>query len=183
MATDILTTLEFDRVRENLQRHCQFSLSVERAGELGPSSDPTRVRYLLDVTGEAYMLIEAYPAFGVRGARDIRRHLQRAELGGMLQPTDLLEALDMITASRTTRRTFLRMEDAVERFPSIDEFVSFIVELPDLEAELQRSISERGEVLDTASEALRKIRQELRSAHARLIERVTRYIQGSQYSA
>ncbi|HEX5164399.1 MAG TPA: endonuclease MutS2, partial [Thermomicrobiales bacterium] len=54
---------------------------------------------------------------------------------------------------------------------------------PDLEADLQRSISERGEVLDSASEALRKIRQELRSAHARLIERVNRYIQGSQYSA
>jgi DNA mismatch repair protein MutS2 len=183
LATDILTTLEFDRVRENLQRHCQFSLSVERAGELGPSSDPSRVRYLLNVTGESYTLIEAYPSFGVRGARDIRRHLKRASLGGMLQPTDLLEVLDTITAARTTRRTFLRMEEPAERFPSIDEFVSFIVELPGLEADLQRSISERGEVLDTASDALRSIRQELRSAHSRLIERVNRYIQGSQYSA
>src|SRR6185436_15663760 len=25
LATDILTTLEFDRVRESLERHCQFS--------------------------------------------------------------------------------------------------------------------------------------------------------------
>ena len=183
MATDILTTLEFDRVRENLQRHCQFSLTVERAGELGPSADPGTVRYLLDVTGEAYALIEEHSAFGVRGARDIRRHLQRAMLGGMLQPSDLLEVLDTIAAARTTRRTFLRIEDAAERFPSIDEFVGFIVELPGLEADLQRSISERGDVLDSASDKLRTIRQELRSAHARLVERINRYIQGSQYSA
>jgi len=183
LATDILTTLEFDRVRANLQRHCQFSLSVERAGELGPSSDAGTVRYLLDVTAEAYALIEEHPAFGVRGARDIRRHLQRAKIGGTLQPTDLLEVMDTIAAARTTRRTFMRIEDSAERFSAIDEFVGFIVELPGLEAELQRSISERGEVLDTASDKLRTIRQELRSAHARLIERVNRYIHGSQYSA
>ena len=63
MATDILTTLEFNRVRENLQRHCQLSLTVERAGELGPSSDASTVRYLLDVTSEAYLLIEDAPPF------------------------------------------------------------------------------------------------------------------------
>lgn len=183
LATDILTTLEFDRVREILQRHCQFSLTVERAGELGPSSDPSTVRYLLDVTAEAYALVEEYAAFGVRGARDITRHLQRAKLGGMLQPSDLLEVMDTIGAARTTRRTFLRIEDAAERFPAIDEFVGFIVEVPDLEADLQRSISERGEVLDTASDKLRTIRQELRSAHARLVERINRYLQSSQYSA
>ncbi|MDQ3549140.1 MAG: endonuclease MutS2 [Chloroflexota bacterium] len=183
MATDILTTLEFDRVRENLQRHCQFSLSVERAGELGPSSDAGTVRYLLDVTAEAYALIEEHPAFVVRGARDIRRHLQRAKIGGTLQPTDLLEVMGTIAAARSTRRTFIRIEDAAERFSAIDEFVGFIIELPSLEADLQRAISERGEVLDTASDKLRTIRQELRSAHSRLIERVNRYIHGSQYSA
>ena len=183
LATDILTTLEFDRVRESLQRHCQFSLTVERAGELGPSSDPSTVRYLLDVTAEAYALIEDYPSFSLRGARDIRRHLQRARLGGMLQSTDLLEVLDTIVAARTTRRTFIRIEDHAERFPEIDEFVSFISELPGLEADLQRSISERGEVLDSASDKLRTIRQELRSAHSRLLDRINRYIQGSSYSA
>jgi len=183
LATDILTTLEFDRVRENLQRHCQFSLTIERAGELGPSSDPSTVRYLLDVTAEAYALIEEFPSFSVRGARDIRRHLQRARLGGMLLAGDLLEVLDTIVAARTTRRTFVRIEDAAERFPWIDEFVSFITELPGVEADLQRSISERGEVLDGASDKLRSIRQEMRGAHSRLLERINRYVQGSQHSA
>ncbi len=183
MATDILTTLEFDRVRENLQRHCQFSLTVERAGELGPSADASTVRYLLDVTTEAFALTEEFPAFSVRGARDIRRHLQRAKLGGMLQPTDLLEVFDTIVAARTTRRTFVRIEDAAVRFPTINEFVGFIVELPSIEADLQRSINERGDVLDSASDKLRTIRQEMRSAHSRLVERINRYIQSSQYSA
>jgi DNA mismatch repair protein MutS2 len=182
LATDILTTLEFDRVREHLQRHCQFSVAAERAVELGPSSDAGRVDYLLRVTAEAYELIEAHAAFGVRGCRDIRAHLRRAAMGGVLQPGDLLEVLDTIAAARTVRRTFLRIDDAVERFPAIDEFVGFISELPGLEADLRRSISDRGEVLDTASDRLRTIRRDLRAAHSRVVERINRYIQASQYA-
>src|SRR5688572_24573204 len=126
MATDILTTLEFDRVREQLQHHCQFSIAHERAGEIGPSSDPATVTYLLSVTAEAYGLIEDQPAFGVGGSRDIRRHLERAAIAGVLAPEDLLQVLDTLTAARTTRRAFRKIEDAEERFPEFDEFVGFI---------------------------------------------------------
>ena len=58
MASDILTTLEFDRVRDQLVRHCQFTLAAERAAELEPTSDLSDVRYLQSVTAEAYALIE-----------------------------------------------------------------------------------------------------------------------------
>jgi DNA mismatch repair protein MutS2 len=173
----ILATLEFERIRERLQRHCQFSLAVERAGELAPSADSGTVSNLLAVTAEAYSLIEEHAAFTVGGARDIRRQLERAAIGGMLQPDELLQVFDTIIAARVTRRAFLRIEGGSERFPAIDEFVGFIVELPGLEADLQRSISERGEVLDSASDNLRAIRNNLRSAQSRVVERINRYLQ------
>lgn len=182
MATDILTTLEFDRVREQLQGYCQFSIAVERAAETGPSDDPGTVNYLLSVTAEAYTLIEEHPSFGVRGSRDIRRHLDRAAIGGILAPEDLLEVLGTIGAARVIRRTFLKIDDASGRFPAIDEFVSFISEHPSLEADLHRSISERGEVLDSASDTLRTIRLDLRRAHSRVVDRVQRILQSSQFA-
>jgi DNA mismatch repair protein MutS2 len=180
MATDILTTLEFDRVRDQLQRYCQFSLAVERAGEIGPGSDQSTVAYLLSVTSESYDLIESHPSFGVGGCRDIRRHIDRAAIAGVLGPEDLLEVLGTISAARVTRRAFVKIDDAQDRFPAIDEFIGFISELPSLEADLQRSIGERGEVLDSASDALRTIRIDLRRAHSRVVERVQRILQNSQ---
>jgi DNA mismatch repair protein MutS2 len=72
-----------------------------------------------------------------------------------------------------------RVEDIEARFPNIDEFVSFIEELPILEADIQRAISDRGDVLDSASDALRTIRQNLRAAQSRLVERINRYLQNS----
>ena len=177
VATDILTTLEFDRVRASVARHCQFSLAAERAAELGPSSDASTVRYLLRVTDEAYRLLEDHAGFGVGGCRDIRAEVERAEIGGVLQPEELLDVLSTIAAARSLKRSFRRIEEAAERYPEIDEFVSFIVELPDVEAEIRRCIGERGEVLDSASDTLRTIRQQLRAAHSRLLERINRYLQ------
>ena len=184
MATDILTTLEFDRVRARLEHHCQFSVAAERALELGPSADPRQVAYLLQVTGEAYDLLEHNAGFGVGGCRDIRVEIERASIGGVLQPAELLQVLSTISSARRTRSSFRRIDDAGARYPELDEFVGFIVDLPGLEADLQRAIGERGDVLDSASDQLRTIRQQLRVAQARVVERINRYIQaGSQSTA
>ena len=182
MTTDILTTLEFDRVRAMLERHCQFSIAAERALELGPVAAPERVDYLLRVTAEAYELLERHAGFGVGGARDIRPQLARAAIGGMLQPDELLEVLSTISAARRTRGAFRRIEDHATRFPEIDEFAGLIIDLPALEADLQRSISERGDVLDSASDELRSIRQRLRVAQSRVVERINRYVQGGAHA-
>jgi len=172
-------TLEFDRVRDQLVRHCQFSLAAERAAELGPTSDTTTVAYLLSVTAEAYALIEEQPSFTVGGARDVRAQIERAAIGGILQPEELLHVLGTISAARVTRRTFLRMEDAGMRFPAIDEFVSFISEHVNLETDISRAVNDRGEVIDSASDDLRSIRSRMRGAHSRLVERINRYLQNS----
>src|SRR5262245_51459184 len=103
-----------------LEKHCQYSLAAERAHDIGPSADPSQVRYLLDVTTEAFEIIESYASFGVRGARDIRVQLERASIGGVLQPGELLDVLGTISGARMTRRAFARIEDATTRFPHFD---------------------------------------------------------------
>ena len=47
---------------------------------------------------------------------------------------------------------------------------------PTLIDEIGRCIDERGEVLDSASDALARIRRELREAHARLMDRLQRIV-------
>jgi DNA mismatch repair protein MutS2 len=181
VASTILDVLEFTRVRELLAERCQFSLSVERAFELGPTHRADVVRYLLDVTGEAVALLERRPEFTVGGVKDIRDEIERAAIGSMLPPSDLLDVLDTVAAARGLRRSFLRIEDRGTDFPHISEFVGFIADLPGLEADLRRSISDHGEVLDTASDELASIRRQLRAAQSRAAERIRRYTQNPDY--
>lgn len=184
MTSTILDTLEFDQVLAKLERHCSFSLAAERALELGPASDRSTVAYLLDVTRQAYDLVETRPTFGVGGVRDIREQIGRASLGSILSPTDLLAVLDTVSAARAMRRNFRRIEQSLEgnAYPAFSEFVDHVADLPNLEDDLKRAIGENGEVLDTASEDLRRIRQQLRNAHSRVVDRIRRYLSSTDHA-
>ena len=167
-----LRKLEFPQVLEKLSAACQFSVAAERALEVGPSGEQQQVNYLLSITDEAVDLITAFPDFSIGGARDIRALVTRAEKGGRLQPADLLLVLDMITASRNLRRTFFRIPDAETRYPGLSDFAIHLADLHGLETDISRSIGARGDVLDTASPELSKIRRDIRVAHSRLMDRL-----------
>ena len=79
---------------------------------------------------------------------------QRAAKGARLQPAELLQVLDMVSAARNLRRAFLRLPEVETRFPHLREFADHLAELPDLEADINRAIGPRGDVLDTASAEL-----------------------------
>jgi DNA mismatch repair protein MutS2 len=175
-----LRKLEFSRVLERLAASCQYSVAAERALEVGPSGEQQQVSYLLSITDEAVDLITAFPDLSIGGARDIRAVVTRAQKGGRLQPADLLLILDTINASRNLRRSFFRLPDAETRFPGLADFAIHLADLHDLETDIGRSIGPRGDVLDTASPELSKIRRDIRVAHSRLMDRLNGMLAGGR---
>ncbi|MBA3337053.1 MAG: endonuclease MutS2, partial [Chloroflexia bacterium] len=157
MLATVLRKLEFAEVLGRLATECGYSVAAERARELGPSGDFETVSYLLQVTAEAVDLLTAFPDVKIGGARDIRELVARSAVGSRLQPADLLLILDTLSASRIVRRAFLQLPDPRTRFPSLAEFVGYITEQSDLEADIGRSVGPRGDVLDTASPELGRI--------------------------
>ena len=183
MHENVLAKLEFPEILERLAARCRFSVAAERARELGPSGDAKTVGYLLDVTAEAVDLLTEFPDVTIGGARDVRGLVERAARGSRLQPAELLQVLDMLTAARNLRRAFQRLPDVEERFPELLKFVDHLIEIPGLEADISRAIGPRGDVLDTASPELGKIRREVRVAHSRLMERLNALVGGGKYAS
>ena len=179
----VLAKLEFPSVLERLAARCRFGVAAERARELGPSGDLAQVRYLLDVTAEAVDLLTSFPDISIGGARDIRTLVARAAKGGRLMPPELLLIQDMLGAGRNLRRSFFRLPDVEERFPSMAEFVGHVAELPDIETDIGRSIGPRGDVLDTASDELGRIRRAIRVAQSRLTDRLNSLLSGGRYAS
>ncbi|MDP9363851.1 MAG: endonuclease MutS2, partial [Chloroflexota bacterium] len=179
----VLAKLELPAVLARLAAHCRFGVAAERAREIGPSGDPSTVAYLLEVTAEAVDLLTTFPDVSIGGARDVRPLTARAAKGGRLLPPDLLLVLDQLGASRNLRRGFGRLPDVEARFPHLLAFVDAIVEAPNLEADIGRSIGPRGDVLDTASEALGRVRREVRVAQSRLMERLNALVSGGRYAS
>ncbi|MGH2535519.1 MAG: endonuclease MutS2 [Thermomicrobiales bacterium] len=180
---EILRKLEFPEILERLAGRCRFGVAADRARELGPSDDPAQVRYLLGVTAEAVDLVTSFPDVSIGGARDIRTQVERAAKGGRLLPPDLLLVLDMVTSARNLRRSFFRLPEAESRFSLLFEFVDHVADLPDIEADINRTVGPRGDVLDTASAELAKIRRDIRVAHSRLMDRLNSIVSGGRYAS
>lgn len=178
-----LIKLEYRPVLDMLARECRYSVAGARALELRPSSNPQLVESLLDTTGEAAHFLVQFPAFSIGGARDVREIVAKSERGFRLQPAEFLMLMDTLRASRETRNHFRRLPDAAERYPHLLEFADAIENFSTLEAELNRTIGPRGDVLDGASPALARIRQAVRVAHSRLHDRLRSFLSGSRHSS
>jgi DNA mismatch repair protein MutS2 len=182
MSRTALELLEFDRVLEMLADRCHYSVSAERAMDLGPVSDPDQVAYLVQVTSEAVELLTDHIDFSVGGVRDIREALDLADRGSMLAPHDLREVLDTLQAARNCRRSFNQINDRDDPFNLLAEFVEQIQEFPDLETSLGRTVGSQGEILDSASPELSRIRSRIKTSHRRLLQKLQRMVEDSRIS-
>lgn len=170
MHTKSLNTLEYPKIIERVAREAAFSASKALALALEPSDDADEVRRRLALTTEARRLMELRPDVGVRGARDVRPHVAAAERGAALSPIELIDVLVTMRAGAFVAKIINRLD---ETFPLLRSLAVDMPSRPRLEGRIAESISEDGEVLDSASPELRRLRYELRGAQQRLQERLS----------
>lgn len=168
-----LRTLEFDKILRRLAEHTSFSASRQLALELRPSTDPCEVRQRQQATTEAKALLGTRPDVTLGSARDVRPHVQRASILATLQPHELLEVRGTLRVARNLRTLLLRLED---EYPLLATKAAQLEPLPELAEEIGRCLGDDGNVLDTASAELARIRKELRQAQDRLTERLRRLV-------
>ncbi|MFH1486793.1 MAG: endonuclease MutS2 [Chloroflexota bacterium] len=164
-----LGTLEFHKVRERLATFTSFSASRELALALLPSGNFEEVKRRQKRSAEAKRLLEMKPGFSIGGARDVREVIHKATLGGMLEPTELLEIKDTLVSSRSLRASLGRLE---AQLPLLSAIAQDITDFQGLETAIERCISQRAEIVDSASPTLARIRQEIKRTHGSLLQRL-----------
>jgi DNA mismatch repair protein MutS2 len=173
MDAKTLHTLEYPKVLEHLAGYCAFAASIEKAHKLQPTTNIDDAKRRLAETSEAVHMLVTRPDLTIGGARDVRQAVGLAAHGGVLAPTDLLDIKSTLVAARTLHRTF---EHLGEQYPTLFEIASQIPTSLGLVDGITRAISERGEILDSASAALATIRRDLRIAHDRLMTKLQRMV-------
>src|SRR5437016_3009420 len=165
-----IQTLEYPKILEKVAREAAFSASKELVQELQPTPDLEEAQRRQAFTTEAYQLIELRNDAGVQGAHDIRPHVLRAAREGVLSPHDLLEVLATIQSAIHVARLTEKLDR--ETFPLMQKLGADIPQRPHLARRIEETISQDGEVLDTASPTLRKLRFDIRGANQRLQDRL-----------
>lgn len=176
MDSKSLTILEFPKVRQILAGYTSFSGGEQLALSLTPTTDLLEARRWQAETAEALRLLDTHSGITIGGARDVRQAADNATRGFTLPSEELLDVRHTLTAARNLQRQLLKAE---EQAPHLAEIAELIEECPGIVAAISRTLDERGEVLDSASPKLAKLRAELRVVHGRLQEKLQRILQSS----
>ncbi|WP_434752119.1 endonuclease MutS2 [Paenibacillus amylolyticus] len=181
MDTKILHTLEYRKILNTLLGFAQTSMGKKKAELLEPVGELEEVKRLLQQTDEAFTFdrLKGSPSFG--GIVDITASVKRAEIGGTLNPHELLSIATTTQAARRLKRQIasLHEDETIESLFYISDQLS---EQKELEDAIRICIDDNAEVADSASVTLAQIRRELRGGEARIREKLDSMIRSSTVS-
>ncbi|MEW6084557.1 MAG: endonuclease MutS2 [Chloroflexota bacterium] len=172
MDSKTLHVLEYDKIRERLKTFCDFSASMELALALEPTDSFDLALARLAETTEARLLFSASD-IGIGGAHDIRPAADLAARGGVLDPQQLLDIKSTLISCRELKKSLERKTD---EYPRLAQIAAGLPDPHGIVDAITRTLSDRGEVLDSASPKLAELRRQIKIAHGRLMSRLQRYL-------
>lgn len=176
MDSKTLNVLEYPKILGQLAGFCDFSASMDLARALEPTSSYELAIARIAETTEARKLF-SMESTGVGAAHDIRPQVDLAARGGVLDPHALLDVKSTLISCRDLKKSF---EKRTEEYPRLTQIVLGLPDTHGLVDSITRILSERGEILDSASPKLGDIRRNLRVAQDRLMTRLQKYVTDSK---
>lgn len=176
MSRHALEVLEFGRVLERVAARASSEPARERIRALRPSTVPEDARRELGRVAAAMRFADEKAGWGMPVVPDAGGALKGliAE-GAVLEPVQLHRLGILLHTSRDLAR---EMDGREEDYPELESVRLRLVQDRELEETLDRSVDADGNVLDTASRDLKKIRDRLRGAHSRVVRRLEQYLRG-----
>lgn len=172
-----LRALEFDQIAAVVRSYAVTPLGAFRLEQLEPSSDRRKVDEMLDLTGEAVLLLQDHPGLPLRASDDLESTLAGLAVQGRpLEPLRLLGLADFLESIDRSRH--LVEQTLGGRGPRLVALVGGTASFADETTDVRRKIGAHGDVLDTASQALATLRDKLRRQRQRLRGTLESYLRG-----
>jgi len=163
-----LKTLEFAALVSLLARHVQGPLGRKRVMNIAPSTDRAAINDELDRTTECVNYLSTGGAFGLSDLADPEDSLAELQVEGTsLDPQQVLALQRLVAAGMDAREQFSDSE-IKNRSPKLSAITANIPDLRRMLASIRGKILPTGEVDDSASPALRRIRREINERRARI---------------
>ncbi|MCL2547633.1 MAG: endonuclease MutS2 [Symbiobacteriaceae bacterium] len=168
MDSKALQVLEFVKIINLLRDYTASRLGLSSIDDLLPSSDRETVQRRQLETTEAVRLLRSGASL-LGGLHDIREEVKRADLGGILEPADLITVASTLQVSRRAKRWFAEHQ---EDYTALHEVVLNLSVHRDIEDAVVATIDDKGGIYDHASPDLKRIRREIISFQQRIRDRL-----------
>jgi len=173
MDSKSLITLELPAILERLADYAAFSASKDLARLLVPTVDYHEVQALQKETSESRFLLDVNPGLSIGGAHDVRQKVEAATRNAVLEPVDFMDIKATMISARNLKRV---LESSRGQTPLLAERAEGLAIVPGLVDAISNTLDERGNVVDSASESLARIRRDLHVTHERLTSKLQKLV-------
>jgi DNA mismatch repair protein MutS2 len=180
MHSGTLRALQWDQIVEVVTGFALTPLGAEQLAELHPSTDPSRVSQLLAATSEGVKYLDSNPGFSLQAPEDLAAILASVAVEGRpLEPLRLIAFADFLDSVGLTCANIRRVSGP---YPTLKAIAENCGQFRPQIAEVRRQIDPSGEVNDSASPELARLRTQLRKQRARLRSTLESYLRGKETS-
>ena len=176
MSSHALEVLEYRRVLARVAERASSELARERIVALTPGRDLETIRRELARVGAVMRFTQEKPAWALPPVPDARTALRHLAVdGAVLEPLQLHALGTLLQSSRILGA---ELDARERRFDELATVRGRLIQDRGSEEVLARAVDAEGQVLDTASRELKRIRGRLKGAHARIVRQLETYLRG-----
>lgn len=180
MNTKIVKTLEFEKIKQQLQVFTATDQGKEKIQQLHPETDVVKVTKLQDETSDGRKVLRLKGGIPMPRLKSIRNHLKRLEIGGTLNGKEISEIGRVLTTTKEIIHFFQWFEDNEIEFFVLDEIIAKLVVLPEITRKIQDTINEDGSILNDATPALKGIRTGIKQGEQNIRTKLDDIIRGKK---
>ena len=155
-----LTVLEFDKILTFLKRYVTSPQGSKLCERLTPLHNFQEIKTLLTEVTEMKELLNIYDEIPIHGIHDIEYLVNQTRVEGFyLEPQHFQEICSTLEAGRKIKTFFKTIGS---KYSSLRTITSKIILLKELEDDIRKAIGNQAEILDSASQELRTLRQKIK---------------------
>jgi DNA mismatch repair protein MutS2 len=174
----VLHTLEYHKIIEMLAERAGSTLGKEFVRALKPVSDMNQVISWQEETKEARNLLDATLILPLGGIRDIRSLVKRCQLGGFIDPSELLQVSSTLAAARRVKSFFSDIRHSMPRLAAKSDA---LITLRQIENAIENIVNEHGSIRDDASVELYRIRREIKQIQGQIKDKIDSILHSAEY--
>lgn len=173
-----LRILEFNKIKEKIQKYARTNAGKQKIAELMPYDNVYEINNKLDETNEALEVLLDKGNPPLEGLFDIHEGIERARKGGTLTPGQLLKIGSTLRAARNMKEFFKR-EEFEKSYEKLEDLAYILTPIKTLEDSIDRAIVSEEEISDKASATLHNIRRSLKEKNSSVREKVSSIVRSN----
>ena len=178
MNQKVLTTLEYNKIIDQLAEHASSAWAKEHCLHLKPITDKAKIEQAQAETSAALSRLLRKGSVSFSGIHKIGFSLKRVQAGGVLSIEELLHIVSLLDAAKRVKN--YGRNDQEEAAPDTLEAMFMAIEpLTPLADEIRRCIISEDEIADDASSRLKSIRRNIRGMNDRIHNQMTHLLNNS----